>query len=298
VDFLHRLLDLVQRELSASDARVEIGGRDPVDPRLVWSKLPEQGWRVVAVLEEPPDDPDELRTRLDQLVGAFGETATRSLSERPPPATGSVAHVIDDELAALAFRARAREAVIVDTSSPIVWASSELARTDDENVDVLIETATAADQARDAGIDFIEILVRTTEDAARFLRDAGVPDDPADAALRAARRLRDVSPERDAKAWSDHLLVARATSTVLSQGAGEHRLVAQAEGFGYLARTIADIYRLILAFDGPFSELHAEAAAVHAHHYLERLLAALPPRDPGTGSGGPRKGNVIRLPRP
>ena len=291
------MLELVRRELSAKDARVEIGGREPDDPAIVWTTFPEQGWRVVAMFDAPPDDPDGVREHLDSLVGAFGQTAARSMSERPPPSPGSVAHVLDDELAALAVRAGGRDAVIVDQSSPIVWASSELNRTEDESVDFLRETAADEARVRKAGVDFAEVLCRTTDEATRYLREREMNDTAAEDVLRAARRIRDVAPERDAGAWRDHLLVARAVTAVVSVRTDEHRLAAQEEGFGYLARALADIYRVIVVFDGPFSELHAEAAIVHAYHYLERLLSALPPRDPGTGIGGPRKGNVIRLPR-
>ncbi len=295
MEFLHRLLDLVRRELSASDARVEIGGRDPDDPRLIWTKLP-QGWRIVAVLDAPPTDRAAAQEKLEALVGAFETTATQSATERPRPVTDTVAHVLDDELARLARRAGAAHAVIVDHTTPVVWASSELARGEDEDVDLLEETAAADSRAREAGVDLAEVAARTTEDAAAWLGERGISEESADELLRVARRMRDVAPDRQPAAWRKHVLLARAVTEVRRRGPNEHRLAHQDGGFGYLARTLGDIYRLVLAFEGPFSELHAEAAAVHALHYLERLLAALPPRDPGS-AGGRRGANVIRFPR-
>ena len=38
-------------------------------------------------------------------------------------------------------------------------------------------------------------------------------------------------------------------------------------------------------FDGPFSELHAEAATLKALPMIERLVLALPPIDPGPRGG-------------
>ncbi|MCE7890157.1 MAG: hypothetical protein DYH12_10760 [Sorangiineae bacterium PRO1] len=45
---LLRLLELVRRDLGAEDARAEIGGAEPADPRLV-SAPHRGGFRVVAV---------------------------------------------------------------------------------------------------------------------------------------------------------------------------------------------------------------------------------------------------------
>lgn len=64
-------------------------------------------------------------------------------------------------------------------------------------------------------------------------------------------------------------------------------------GFGYLARSFASIYRVVLVFEGPFSELHVEAAALHALPGIERLVLALPPVDPAPGGG-----RVLELVRP
>lgn len=67
----------------------------------------------------------------------------------------------------------------------------------------------------------------------------------------------------------------------------------QEAGFGYLARSFASIYRAVLVFEGPFSELHVDAAILHALPGLERLVLALPPVDPG-----PSGGRVLALVRP
>jgi hypothetical protein len=48
-------------------------------------------------------------------------------------------------------------------------------------------------------------------------------------------------------------------------------------------------------FDGPFSELHAEGALIHALPAIERLVTSLPPRDPAAGGA---KVAVLRRLRP
>ncbi|MFW5739892.1 MAG: hypothetical protein ACOC1F_05960, partial [Myxococcota bacterium] len=66
---LLRLLEMVQRELGAADARVEIGGRDPSSDCAVWVPLSESR-RVVAVFETPPADAQRAKDQLVALVDA------------------------------------------------------------------------------------------------------------------------------------------------------------------------------------------------------------------------------------
>jgi hypothetical protein len=60
-------------------------------------------------------------------------------------------------------------------------------------------------------------------------------------------------------------------------------------------RAFAGIYRVILVYEGPFSELHAEGALVRALPVITRLVTALPPRDPV--SGGAKVAVLRRLRR-
>ena len=56
--------------------------------------------------------------------------------------------------------------------------------------------------------------------------------------------------------------------------------VRDESGGGHLARSFSAIYRIVLVFDGDFSELHAEAALLRALPAIERLVGDLPPVDP------------------
>src|ERR1700753_2588250 len=63
---LRRFLELVVRELPASDARLELGGKDPEDPRLVFRPAP--NGRVVVVFDAPPADRGVGERRVGSLV--------------------------------------------------------------------------------------------------------------------------------------------------------------------------------------------------------------------------------------
>ena len=64
--------------------------------------------------------------------------------------------------------------------------------------------------------------------------------------------------------------------------------------FGYFARGFANIYLLLIVFEGAFSELPVESAVVHALPSIEHLLLALPPLDPDPIA---KRGQVIPLRR-
>src|ERR1700712_4004651 len=103
---LHRFLELVVRELGADDARVELGGRDPMGHGLVWKSLSD-GWRVVAVWGKPPTEPNGLdasRPKLERWAASF----THTLADlHPPPLAPSAAlpaRRLDDALESLRAR--------------------------------------------------------------------------------------------------------------------------------------------------------------------------------------------------
>ena len=80
-----RFLELLSRELGADDARLELGGDDPEDARLVFANLPDS-FRLVAVFAQPPSDPDQKRARLLELASGFSETLARISTPVPPSA--------------------------------------------------------------------------------------------------------------------------------------------------------------------------------------------------------------------
>jgi hypothetical protein len=121
---LLRFLELVVRELSASDARVELGGRDPVDPHVVF-RVAANGGRVVVVFDAPPENRAAVEERLATLVNTlYGATehAASPVSARTPPDVAG--RRLDDELERLSERAGASGAVVFDLASPVVWGAS------------------------------------------------------------------------------------------------------------------------------------------------------------------------------
>jgi hypothetical protein len=206
---LLRLLDLVRQDLGAQDCRLEIGGADPEDAKLIWCRLP-AGTRLVVVFAEPPADPAHCAQRLGAWAESFEGLLSGPAEERPRPRGASVADHLEEELARLASRAEALGAAVIDRQSPVVW-SSFLLRAREKTRQSLLERA----------------ITRLRQDKSRRVR----------------------------------------------------RTLSEA-GFGYVARNFGGIYVLFVLYDGPFSELKAEAAMARAIGRIERLVLGLPPRDP------------------
>ncbi len=134
-----------------------------------------------------------------------------------------------------------------------------------------------------AGVDFAALLEREPTEVGTLLDQRGVDSKTARLLTREAERIRQAS-RRSIAAWRHHLLTARAIAAVRRDGDEPYQREAiRGESFGYLARAFANIYRLLLVYEGPFSELHAEAALVHALPHIERLVLALPPVEPPPG---------------
>ena len=291
---LVRFIELVRRELNAGDARIEIGGRVPDDEHCLWTELP-GGWRLVVLFDGPPDRREESMERLRVLLQSFSGVINRALKESEKTLAVSTDKLLSDALESVVARAGATNAVIIDISSPVVWAWSGARPGVQEDVEGLLRTASLIGRAREAGVDLPALLAAAPEQAGEGLAKLAP-------ALQASLRrelpqLRQRYPDADAATWMRYLLTVRAVAAVrrgsssLKKGAGKpYRTVQREPDYGCLARSFADIYVLILAFDGIFSELHAEAAMLRALPMIERLVQSLPPVDPP-----PSGGRVIEL---
>jgi hypothetical protein len=108
--------------------------------------------------------------------------------------------------------------------------------------------------------------------------------------------------ERAAQArgsWRTQMAARRAVAIVRAHPAmaGLHRgahlhVTETGEGFGYIARSFAVIYVLIVVFDAPVTELRTRGAVAHALPGIERLVLAMPPLEPG-----PPVGQVVAMRR-
>jgi len=284
---LLRLIELVRRELGADDARLELGGRDPDDPRLLFRMLP-NGFRVVAVFAEAPVQRELLEEKLRLLLVSFAgignEIGDSPTSYRPP---AQAQHDLDEELAILVERSEATRALVIDDRSPMVWGSSELPR-GVEDIAAMTLAADTADRAEELGLDLAELLGLPEDEALRRVREKG-PERTTGRLSHGISHLRRQSERVGADAWRAHLAAARAVRAVRAVGDHGPRLLARAPGLHFVSRAFAAIYRLVLVFDGDFSELHAEAAAVRALPTVEKLVLSVPPIEPP-----PSRGKVIK----
>ncbi len=291
MDALLRLLDLVRRELGADDTRAEIGGRDPEGDRVVFARLP-SGHRIVVVFDAPPADLELARNKLTALLDSFAGVIEPPRIEAPLERAPGAYRNLREELDALVARAQALRAVVIDDRSPVVWGISEGAA--DLDVTVALQIADAATLAQESGLAMTELL-----DAAKRDELVGALDRDRRAKLRRAlSSLRHDVPSLESLADRDAtILVARAIAGArrTATATHAHRDVEHGPSLGWLSRSFASIYRLVLVWSGPFSELHADAAMIHALPVIERLVLSLPPRDPvGQGARVLKMGRRLR----
>lgn len=282
-----RFLELLSRELGADDARLELGGDDPEDARLVFANLPDS-FRLVAVFAQPPSDPDQKRARLLELASGFSETLARISTPVPPSAPlESAFQRLDAALEGLRSRVGAVSVVVVDSHSPVLWGTSDARRPDDD-AEASVQVGQALGAALAAGIELDAVCALPAEHAAMRLRALGVADE-------SARALAAGLEGRDESVLRHHLLTCLALSRARADAAASQEPLRTAHHepqFGYFARGFANIYVLLAVFEGAFSELTVEAGVLHALPAIEQLVLALPPLDPEPAANG---GRVIRL---
>ena len=114
---VERLVDLVRRDLGSDDVRILEDGEGPEGPNVVACAIP-GGRRIAVVYDAAPFDADTRRLRLELLVDSF-----RDVLARPPPPHPSPAATLHEELEKLAERAGAKDALVIDARSPIVWGA-------------------------------------------------------------------------------------------------------------------------------------------------------------------------------
>lgn len=289
---LERVLELVCRELGATDARLELGGRPAHDARHLHVELP-GGFRLVAVFDEPPDEPKAVQRRLETMGSSFFDLGVRPPSVRPDADYAGAQRRLDDELSALCGRTGASSALVIDVTSPIVWGSSE-ARGEHSDVDVLLELAALSRDLEARGVDLLALLEQSDARAQETKRAANLSSQLSRRAGRAHERLGALS----SRARRTQLIEARTLAELRAdsaetEGSPTYRRIVRREDSGYFARSFAGIYVLVLCFEGEFSELHVEGAALHALPIIERYVMMLPPVEPP-----PKGGRVLRLSRP
>ncbi len=282
MDDLARVLALTVQELEADDARLELGGRDPSSD-TVWCPVGDGPYRLVVVYDGPPPQPVEvLRDRLRLLAGSFASTlsAVRTPATAPDPQRS-----LDDALEVLAQQTRACDALVVDETSPMIWGASDGERGPEDVLDAE-RGAKAWRLGKQAGVDLPSVLAGEA--------DAALPNELA-RLVTEMLAVAEGTTRRPAQ-WRRRLRMFAAIAALRERCArhpGGSRWSLRESEVALLGRGFGGIYWLLLVFDDPdFSELHAEAAMIHAAPWIERLVTALPPVDPD-GKGG----RVVKLRR-
>jgi hypothetical protein len=277
-----RSLNIIRQELAARDVRGEIGGDGNDDERSLSLTLA-QGWRIVARFENTIENREQLGNRLTQLCQSLFES--HKLPEPPRPPKGSARTHLDVVLRNLAERAGALRAVVLDARSPVLWGLSERVL-EDEDVPFSLDLADAAGVLRELGTGWDEILAPSRATLAGYAHGKGT--EAVEILLEAARGVEDRTPT----ALRQLVLTACAIAALRDDESGEepNRRAAVVPGRPFWARSFASIYWLLLIFDGPYSELHAEAALLHLLPTVEQLVTALPPLEPP-----PTKARVMRF---
>lgn len=124
---LQALLTVLQRELGASDAYLQLGGRATDGDGRFFHALGD-GTSLVVVFAEPPLDAAAVHVRLAALSANFSKTLDAAVAgaARPRQALDLVSQRLDEELSRLSERAGAVRAFVFDLESPIIWGASVL----------------------------------------------------------------------------------------------------------------------------------------------------------------------------
>lgn len=272
-----RFVTLAKRELAADDVRVLASNEMVPEATNVLVARLNDGRHVVASFANEPKDKDALTRRLAMLADTFADALAAPPSERmrarPRPASS-----LHEELKALTQRARAIDAVVIDTDSPVVWACASVpARPRARNELLLREVSDR------------ELASTHLDDESGPLQDLDVPPVSKstrheDSQLIPAESAAMLSEEDD-----DPVEESEATRRAIASirrlpldglHKGRHLRHVERERDFFLALSFSGIYILCLVFDGEFDELRAERAASDALPRIERLVQALPPLDP------------------
>jgi hypothetical protein len=290
-----KLLDLICHKLGADDARVEIGGKAPEDPRLIWSAL-DDGRRLVVVYREAVGARDEAAQRLANLLDSFRETL--AIPAEPPPRSASTLHrELDHALAALAERTGAETVWIIDLQSPVIWGASE-PRDDKLDFDAMAHGARADKVLAETGLSWSELVAASPAEAYERIAQSGLSGAPLRLVQDELLVLRERAEHGGLAAAGRRLRSARALVEIRERTAREkERTSTELRGphIQCFAHSIAQQYQLVLVFDESWSPLHAAGNVQRALPYIEHLLLSLPPVDPSAGAA--QRAKVIRLPR-
>jgi hypothetical protein len=122
---LQAFLTLLQRELRADDAYLQLGGK-AIDGEGRFFHALGDATSVVVAFAEPPSDAAAVHARLAALSAIFRKTLDSAVAgaARPRQAMDFARQRLDEELSGLSERAGAVRAFVFDTDSPVIWGAS------------------------------------------------------------------------------------------------------------------------------------------------------------------------------
>lgn len=120
-------LAVVQRELDADDAYLQLGGKATDGEGRFFHSLGDATSLVVAFAQAPVDEA-AVHERLAALSATFRKTLDSAVAgvARPRQAMDYARQRLDEELTGLSVRAGAVRAFVVDLESPVIWGASTL----------------------------------------------------------------------------------------------------------------------------------------------------------------------------
>jgi hypothetical protein len=122
---LHAFLAVLQRELGADDAYLQLGGRVDDGQGRFFHALGD-GTSIVVAFAAPPPDGAAVHARLAALSSTFQKTveAAAAGAARPRQVMDHARQRLDEELSGLSARAGAVRAFVFDLDSPVIWGAS------------------------------------------------------------------------------------------------------------------------------------------------------------------------------
>lgn len=254
-----RFLELVRREMAAVEVSVVPAGPAVADPAVLTTAFGADEMLVVR-FAEAPDDREAKGRRLEMLSVAF-----QTAREGEAPKKRISARSLRDELRALALRAQAIDALVIDAHSPVVWGAvlGVRAKPGAQVIPLSGKARERVELVQESHRDLIAALgVNDTDDD----DDGHISQPPPDTSSPLSERAVDA---------------VRALPILGQLHRGAHLAHGErSDGFGFIARSFAAIYVLVLVFDKAYDEIRAERALREGLPIVERLVLALPPLDP------------------
>lgn len=120
-------LAVLQRELGADDAYLQLGGK-ATDGEWQFFHALGEATSVVVAFAEPPPDGAAVHARLAALCATFRKTLDSAVAgaARPRQVIDFARQRLDEELSGLSARAGAVRAFVFDFDSPVIWGASSL----------------------------------------------------------------------------------------------------------------------------------------------------------------------------